>query len=169
MRGFQLWVNLPSKNKMSPPGYQDITRPMIPVLEEEDGIRVHVVAGRYKKAVGPAQSQTPIRLLRVEMAPDAAFKIEKPAGQNAFFCIYEGSVIGADNLDREVTANAPSLAVLRGDDAITVTAGGSGAALFYGEGQPIGEPVARYGPFVMNTRDELIKAVEDFQQGRFVA
>lgn len=166
MRGFQLWVNLPATDKMKAPGYQDITVDTIPVVEEE-GARIHVVAGTYGTIEGPAKSHTPIRLLRVELAPGATWSVTPEAGQNAFFCLYEGSLTGTDGLGREKQAIAPSLAVLSGNGETTVTAGDEGAALFLGEGAPIGEPVARYGPFVMNSKDELIQAFRDFESGRF--
>ncbi|WP_425405934.1 pirin family protein [Hwanghaeella sp.] len=166
MRGFQLWVNLPAADKMKAPGYQDITVDTIPVVEE-DGVRVHVVAGSYGDAAGPAKSHTPIRLLRIEMEPNATWSFNPEAGRNSFFCLYEGSVSGSDNLGSDKQAQAPSLAVLAGTGETRLAAGPEGAALFLGEGTPIGEPVARYGPFVMNSRDELIQAFQDFESGRF--
>ncbi len=165
MRGFQLWVNLPATEKMNPPAYQDITVDTIPVVEGE-GIRVHVVAGTYENAEGPAKSHTPIRLLRVELAPETTWTVTTEPGRNTFFCLYEGSVTGADSQGRDKQAVAPSLAVLAGTGETTLTAGSNGAALFLGEGAPIGEPVARYGPFVMNSKDELIQAFQDFESGR---
>jgi len=165
MRGFQLWVNLPATEKMNPPAYQDITVDTIPVVEGE-GTRVHVVAGAYENAEGPAKSHTPIRLLRVELAPGTAWTVTTEPGRNTFFCLYEGSVSGADSQGRDKQAAAPSLAVLAGTGETTLRAGSKGAALFLGEGAPIGEPVARYGPFVMNSKDELIQAFQDFESGR---
>lgn len=168
MRGFQLWVNLPAADKMSAPGYQDITVDTIPVVEE-GGASAHVVAGTYGKATGPARSHTPIRLMRVELKPDATWTVQTEAGRNAFFCLYEGSVTGNDHLSRDKQVIAPSLAVLAGAGETTLTAGEHGAALFFGEGTPIGEPVARYGPFVMNSKAEIIQAFQDYESGRFGA
>ncbi len=168
MRGFQLWVNLPADQKMKAPGYQDITEKMIPIVGI-DGGEVHLIAGNFGGQTGPAASSTPLRLLRVNLKPGASITLERPAGQNAFFCIYEGSVTGPDQDNHTRSAHAPSLALLKGEGGITVSAGDGGAAFFYGEGAPINEPVARYGPFVMNSHAELIQAVEDFQNGRFVA
>ena len=165
MRGFQLWVNLPAKEKMNPPAYQDITVDTIPVVEGA-GIRVHVVAGIYENVEGPAKSHTPIRLLRVELTPGTAWMVTTEPGRNTFFCLYEGSVTGSDSQGRDKQALAPSLAVLAGTDETTLTAGPEGASLFLGEGVPIGEHVARYGPFVMNSKDELIQAFQDFESGR---
>ncbi len=168
MRGFQLWVNLPKTQKMCPPGYQDITAGTIPVVSE-NGLEVCVIAGTYGGETGPARSQTEIRLLRADMAPGATLSLTRPGGHNAFFCLYEGTVHGPDDHRRETIAQAPSLAVLHGDGEVILTAGSTGASLFYGEGAPINEPVARYGPFVMNSQAELVEAVQDYQQGRFVA
>lgn len=166
MRGFQLWLNLPAAEKMTAAGYQDIDAGSIPVVER-DGLTVRVVAGEFDGIAGPARARTPVRLLRVDMAPKARLALTPPAGHNAFFCVYEGTVGGADGLGRPVDAVAPSLAVLRGSGEVAVTAGPDGAALFYADGAPIAEPVARYGPFVMNTREELMQAVQDYQSGRF--
>ena len=168
MRGFQLWVNLPAKDKMVPAGYQDLTTDKIAVVKKA-GLTVRVIAGSYDGTDGAAGTHTPIRLLRIDAEPGTEIELTAPDGYNAFFCIYEGSVTGQDNLSREVVAQAPSLANLHGKGTIKVSAGDEGAALFYGEGRPINEPVARYGPFVMNTRDELIQAVQDFQTGRLTA
>lgn len=166
MRGFQLWVNLPAAQKMVPPGYQDITPDMIPVVTE-DGRRVHVVAGRYGDVEGPAKARTPIRILRIELDPGASMLFDPPEGHNAFVCVYEGAASGPDSLGRELTIPSPSLALLHGAGGLSLVAGDKGAAIYYGEGEPIGEPVARYGPFVMNTEQELIQAVRDFQSGKF--
>ncbi len=168
MRGFQLWVNLPKTKKMSAPGYQDITADSIPVVDG-DGVTVRVIAGTYEGIKGPAVAQTAIRLLRIDVEPGAKLTLERPDGHHAFFCIYEGDVTAPDDLGRDRKAEAASLAILHGDGEVTLTAGSKGAALFYGEGEPINEPVARYGPFVMNNQAELVQAVQDYQQGRFVA
>lgn len=167
MRGFQLWVNLPAALKMSQPGYQDLTEDKIPTVAQ-DGLSVHVIAGSYDTVTGPAVSRTPIRLLRIDAESNAALTLEPPTGHNAFFCVYEGSLIGDGAEGQPQTVAAPSLAILDGEGPVTVAAGANGAALFYGEGQPIDEPVAKYGPFVMNTQQELIQAVHDYQNGRFV-
>jgi len=162
MRGFQLWINLPATDKMKPAGYQDLTADRIPTVADE-GLTVHVIAGSYQGITGPARTTTPLRLLRIEAAPDARIRIDPPMSQtgdrNAFFCVYEGQVTGFSASGSESLIIAPALAELKGHGPVEVTAGLKGAALFYGEGQPINEPVARYGPFVMNSREELVQAV----------
>ena len=168
MRGFQLWVNLPADRKMSAPGYQDIATDRIPTVER-DGLRIRVVAGAFDGATGPARAQTPIRLLQVDLDPGAVLQVASPAGHNAFFCLYEGTVEGTGSGGAVERVQAASLAILGGGGEITLTAGAQGASLLYGEGEPINEPVARYGPFVMNTQNELVQAINDYQSGRFVA
>ena len=168
MRGFQLWVNLPAAQKMTAPGYQDITAGIIPAVEG-DGITIRVIAGTLDGTEGPARAQTPIRLLQADMAPGARFNVTSPDGHNAFFCLFEGTVDGEDERGARRAVEAASLGILGGDGPLTLTAGPEGASLLYGEGQPINEPVARYGPFVMNTERELMEAVHDYQSGRFVA
>lgn len=167
MRGFQLWVNLPAAKKMTPAGYQDLTEAKIPAIEK-DGLTVRVIAGSYNDIEGPARTQTDIRLLRIDAAPGSTIRLQAPRDHNAFVSVYEGSVSGPDAQDAARSVPAPSLAELTGEGEVTLTAGPEGAALFYGEGRPINEPVARYGPFVMNSQDQLIQAVRDFQSGRFV-
>ena len=168
MRGFQLWVNLPADQKMSPAGYQDITEPMIQ-SEREDGLTIRVIAGTYGGTTGPAQTKTAIRLLRIDAEPGATLSLDVQPDHHAFFCVYEGAVTGKSASGAATTVTAPSLAVLGGAGLIEVQAGSEGAALFFGEGAPIRQPVARYGPFVMNTEAELIQAVRDYQTGRLTA
>lgn len=168
MRGFQLWVNLPAAQKMTPAGYQDITADTIPAVEV-NGATVRVIAGSFGETEGPARTATPIRLLRIDLEAGASLTLETPADNNAFVSVYEGSVAGPDAHGRETDVPSPSLAALHGGGEIALKAGPDGAAFFYGEGRPIAEPVARYGPFVMNTEQELIQAVRDFQSGRLTA
>lgn len=165
MRGFQLWVNLPKDLKMSEPGYQEISKSAIPV-SERDGLITHVIAGSYDGLTGPARSHTALRLLRIEAKPGTKIEISPSQGHKAFFCIYDGQIEGVQAKDELTVAEAASLVLMEGDGSIYVTAGVNGAALLYGEGEPISEPVARYGPFVMNTQQELMQAVQDFQSGR---
>jgi redox-sensitive bicupin YhaK (pirin superfamily) len=161
MRGFQLWVNLPARDKMAPAGYQDITADTIPVIES-GGVTVRPIAGSHDGVAGPAKTRTPIRLLRVDAAPGATIALSAEPGHNAFVAVYEGAL--ADGAGKPV--EAVSLAQFTGDGPATLTAGETGAAFFFAEGRPIAEPVARYGPFVMNTEQELVQAVRDYQSGR---
>jgi redox-sensitive bicupin YhaK (pirin superfamily) len=161
MRGFQLWVNLPAKEKMRPAGYQDITAATIPAVRD-GGVTAHVIAGDWGGTAGPARTATAIRLVRLEAEPGASIQLSAPDGHNGFVCVYEGTAGTPDGQ----AIQAPSLAVLDGGGSLTLTAGAGGAALLFGAGAPIGEPVARYGPFVMNTETEIRQAVMDFRAGR---
>ena len=164
LRGFQLWVNLPAALKMTEPRYQDIPAGDVPSVDVEGGV-VRVFAGEYGGITGPARAHTPIRLLDVTLEPNAGWATMTDAGNGLFMCVHEGSITAADNLGRDRQAAAPSVAVFHGDGEARVTAGPDGAQILYCEGRPINEPVARYGPFVMNTHQELEQAVRDFQSG----
>ena len=165
LKGFQLWVNLPAEMKMTAPRYQDIPAAEIPLVEAE-GMRARVIAGTYEGATGPARAHTPIRLLDMSLAPGMRWEIEPEAGNGVFMCVYEGAIEAEDSLGRATTAAKPSIAVFHGEGAVEVTAGADGAEILYAEGRPIDEPIARYGPFVMNTRSEIEQAVTDYNEGR---
>ncbi len=164
MRGFQLWVNLPAKDKMSAPRYQDIAPEKIPEIEPVVGVTVRVVAGRFGDTEGPvAGIATQPLYLDIALAPGATLEVPVPAGHNAFAYVFEGDgvTLAGEDLDRS------ELAVLSDGDAVTLAAGDEAARVLLVAGRPLREPVARYGPFVMNTRQEIIQAVEDFNAGRF--
>lgn len=163
MWGFQLWVNLPSHLKMTDPGYQEFPREDIPV-DERDGASVRVLAGELANGLrGPARSAAidPL-LLDITLQPGARFSEAVPAELNGFIAVYRGQVTAGNT-----EASTPALAVLGKGDQLDLMAGPEGASLLVVAGKPIGEPVARYGPFVMNTQAELQQAVTDFQAGRF--
>ncbi|MGB0629336.1 MAG: pirin family protein [Alphaproteobacteria bacterium] len=164
LKGFQLWVNLPAEKKMMPPGYQDIPAADISSAEF-DGGAARVIAGHYLGVTGPAQAQIPIRLLDVRLSPGTQWRVDPPAGNDLFMCVYEGSVTGTDRDGGAHTLDAPAVGLFDGDGDVVVTAGENGAEILYCEGRPIQEPVAKYGPFVMNTREELQQAVDDFNAG----
>ena len=168
MRGFQLWLNLPARLKMTDPAYHDIAAARIPAVDT-DGGTVRVIAGVFEGVSGPGRPQTPVRVLDARIEAGDAFAIEPEAGSNQFACVYEGSIGATDPLGRSREVAAPALAVFDGEGRIRVRAGDEGAALLYCEGAPIGEPVARYGPFVMNTRAEIEQAFSDFHAGNLGA
>ena len=165
LRGFQLWVNLPAEKKMMPPGYQDIPADRIGSAAF-DGGSARVIAGSYLGIDGPAQPQISIRLLDVRLDPGATWTINPDDGNDLFMCVYEGSLVGtaADGNRHEI--EAPGTVLFHGQGGVSVIAGDPGAEILYCEGQPINEPVAKYGPFVMNTREELQQAVDDFNTGK---
>ncbi|MDB5409173.1 MAG: pirin [Rhodospirillales bacterium] len=163
MRGFQLWVNLPARDKMTAPRYQDIPADAIPELAR-GGARIRVIAGRTTEGtVGPvAGVATEPLYLDVALAPGAEFAEAVPAGHNAFAYVYEG---GAAIAGKDVAAH--QLAVLGPGTRFAATAAADGARLILVAGRPLGETVARYGPFVMNTRAELEQAFADYQAKKF--
>jgi redox-sensitive bicupin YhaK (pirin superfamily) len=163
MRGFQLWVNLPAAQKMTAPRYQEYGPGRFPEHDVAPGVAVKVIAGRVGTAVGAIeQPATEPTYLDIRLAPGASFEQPLPEGHAAFAYVYEGSAsIG------EAEVAAQHLAVLGAGDAVRVQGGAAGARLILVAGRPLGEPVARYGPFVMNTQAELRQAFEDFQAGRF--
>jgi redox-sensitive bicupin YhaK (pirin superfamily) len=168
--GIQLWVNLPSKDKMVPPRYQDIRSDKVTLLSSPDGgALVRVIAGDVAGHPGPGITHTPIALVHATVAPEGRLELPWPQPFNALVYALSGQgSVGADN----TPFAAGQLAVLGAGDVIRVAADRTQDnhtpnfdVLILG-GQPIREPVAAYGPFVMNTHEELMQAVEDFQAGR---
>lgn len=169
MRGFQLWINLPAKEKMKPAGYRDIPAAMIPAVELPGGGLVRVIAGSLRTSCGvtpgPIQglSTAPV-YFDVQLPANAVFEHELPPGHNAFLYVYEGDVsVGADLANMLPRRSA---GVLSDGDALTVAAAGEGTRFILLAAQPLNEPVAQYGPFVMNTMAEIEQAVRDYQAGR---
>jgi quercetin 2,3-dioxygenase len=163
MWGFQLWVNLPAKDKMTAPRYQDIAPERIPEVDAGGGVRVRVIAGRFGDAQGPvsAVATDPI-YLDVALPPGAKFDVPLPEGHNAFAFVFEGAAtIAGEQVGRG------ELAVLGRGEKVELEAGTEGARLVVIAGRPLNEPVAKYGPFVMNTTEEIRQAVYDYQSGRF--
>jgi redox-sensitive bicupin YhaK (pirin superfamily) len=173
MHGFQLWVNLPSRDKMIKPRYQDIPAARIPVATSPDGlVRVKVIAGEALGERAVIDTRTPIAYLHFTLAPGAALVQPMPTSYATFVYVALGSVtVGGGAPEGPVQATEGEMAILAADgDAVSlsVPAGATGSAevLLIG-GEPLQEPIARYGPFVMNTRAEIIQAVEDFRSGKF--
>jgi redox-sensitive bicupin YhaK (pirin superfamily) len=164
LRGFQLWVNLPGKLKMHPPRYQDVSAARITTVAR-DGASVRVIAGEAFGTPGAASTLIPVRLLDVTIAPEASFEIDVPDAHACFIYAYEGGVLAPDRAGQRREVSKGTLALLEGTGGVTLVAGSSGAKLLFADAQPIREPVARYGPFVMNTREELTQAFEDFSRG----
>lgn len=167
MRGFQLWVNLPARLKMSEPRYQEFAPDKVPVAHPGEGVEVKVIAGRVDGTEGPvSQPATEPVYLDVSLAAGVGWEYALPDSHNGFAYVFEGTAsIGAGEQSRELSA--PQLAVLDGGPVVRLGAGDGGARVLLVAGKPLGEPVARHGPFVMNTREELMQAFADFQAGRF--
>ncbi|MGC8522099.1 MAG: pirin family protein [Steroidobacteraceae bacterium] len=167
MRGFQLWINLPAREKMTAPRYQEFGPEKIPQLQA-GGASVKVIAGALGGITGPiAQPATDPTYLDIELPEGVVFTHPLPTGHAAFVYVYEGSArIGAG--EAASTAKAHDLAVLTDGGAVTLEGRAAGATrVILVAGRPLREPVAKYGPFVMNTREELMQAFQDFQSGRF--
>ncbi len=167
MRGFQLWINLPAREKMTAPKYQEFPAQDIPQVDSQ-GVRVKVIAGRVEGLTGPiAQPATDPTYLDIKLSPGQGFSHALPAGHAAFVYVYEGEARIGEG-DAAATTRTHELAVLTDGGAIRLEGrGDSPARAILVAGRPLREPVAKYGPFVMNTREELMQAFEDFQNGRF--
>jgi redox-sensitive bicupin YhaK (pirin superfamily) len=168
--GFQLWVNLPARLKLTPPRYQDIRGQAVTLLSSPDGgALLRVIAGEVAGHQGPGITYTPISLLHATLAPGARLELPWRPDFNALVYVLAGS--GSVGTRRQPVRTG-QLAVYGPGDVLSVEAAAGQERrhqqldiLVLG-GQPIREPVAAYGPFVMNTRQELIQAFEDFQAGR---
>lgn len=167
MRGFQLWLNLPAKDKMTAPRYQEYGPDDIPVAAPADGVRVKVIAGRVGDTTGPIQQPaTDPVYLDVHLGAGDAFAHELPDGHSAFLYVYEGAARVGSGTDA-ATVGHRELAVLDGAGRVELEGRDADTRLILVAGRPLREPVARHGPFVMNTREELMQAFVDFQEGRF--
>ena len=161
MWGFQLWVNLPASDKMTVPRYQDIPANEVPEVSVEEGVTVKIVAGELNGATGPVNGvATDPRYFDVTAASGKALSIPVPDSHNAFIYVFDGRV---DVSGTEVSRG--QIALLGKGDEVGFTASSDARALVVA-GRPLNEPVARYGPFVMNTDAEIRQAVLDFQSGR---
>jgi redox-sensitive bicupin YhaK (pirin superfamily) len=167
MAGFQLWVNLPARLKMTQPRYQDIAAAQIPEVPREDGICVRVVAGAVDGVRGPVMDiAADPTYLDVTVPPQALFRHPIPRGHTAFAYPFEGA--GVFDPAAGSAVRSPNLVVFGDGDAVTVRAGERGVRFLLVSGRPLGEPIARYGPFVMNTREEIEQALRDLRNGTFV-
>jgi quercetin 2,3-dioxygenase len=172
MRGFQLWLNLPAREKMTAPKYQEFGPERIPTAAPAPGVTVKVIAGNVAGVVGPiAQPATDPTYLDLAIEPGATLREPLAAEYAAFLYVYEGSISVGGEPDA-ITVRTHELAVLdEGAEVrlsgVTAGADGKSARAILVAGRPLREPVAKYGPFVMNTREELSQAFIDFQSGKF--
>jgi redox-sensitive bicupin YhaK (pirin superfamily) len=167
MHGFQLWVNLPRRDKLVRPRYQDLRAEAIPVAWSEDGhVAVRVIAGEALGARAETRTHTPILYLHVSLAPGGELAQPVPAEWTAFAWVFEGRTrVGREGR----LVQAGQMAVLAGDGGLISLESDTDigpAEVLLLAGEQIREPVARYGPFVMNTEEELVQAVEDYRAGR---
>ena len=168
MEGFQLWLNLPAKEKMKPAAYRDIPSRDIPTVSLSGGGEVRVIAGRFDDGgtahYGPVNGREKLSTdplyLDVRLPANASFAAAVPAGHNAFLYAYEGSA----TVEGKALPNRAA-GLLSDGDRVRLQAGSEGARVLLLAGKPLKEPVVQYGPFVMNTRDEIEQAMSDYQAG----
>lgn len=166
MWGFQLWVNLPARDKMTAPRYQDIAPEAIPEASPAAGATVRVIAGSLNGISGPVNGiVTEPVYFDLRLQAGATVELPLPATHNGFAYVYEGQAHIGDGPSAQLVRG--DLGVLGKGDALSISAGDSPARLIVVAGKPLNEPVAKYGPFVMNTPQQIVQAVEDFRAGRF--
>ncbi len=168
LHGFQLWINLPRNQKMTPPRYQELASDRIPVARNAAGdVEVKVISGEALGVRGPIQSESPIVYLHFTVQPGGEHVQSIPAGYSAIAYLIAGEGV-FDSKSGAVKARKVLTFTTGGDSVLISNPAGSGEALslLLLAGKPLDEPVARYGPFVMNTRDELYQAFEDYRSGR---
>ena len=172
MRGFQLWLNLPAREKMTAPKYQEFGPERIPVATPAQGVTVKVIAGKVNGTTGPiSQPATDPTYLDIALEPGAEFTQSLPEDYAAFLYVFEGSLQVAASPETSVLRTHELGVLGEGEEirlkGLSAGAGGKVARAILVAGRPLREPVAKYGPFVMNSREELQQAFEDYQRGRF--
>jgi quercetin 2,3-dioxygenase len=164
MWGFQLWVNLPASDKMTAPRYQDIAADRIPTVHAADGVEVRVIAGELDGAIGPVEGivTAPV-YLDVSLQPNASLTLNLPIGHHGFAYVFDGesALVGGESLRRS------ELGVLSEGDELQLRGNDTPSRLLVVAGRPLKESVARYGPFVMNTPEQIHEAIADFRAGKF--
>lgn len=166
MWGFQLWVNLPASDKMTQPRYQDLQGDEIPETEAAAGVRARVIAGELNGVAGAVTDvATEPHYYDLHFDARARIVVPIPEGHNAFLYVYEGRInVGPDDARSRVERG--ELALLSQGPSVELAADDEASRLILVAGRPLNEPIARYGPFVMNTTDELKQAFLDYQTGR---
>ncbi|HIK11803.1 MAG TPA: pirin family protein [Oscillatoriaceae cyanobacterium M33_DOE_052] len=168
LHGLQLWVNLPRRDKMMPPRYQEISAAQIPVAQTDDGaVTVRVIAGEALGAKAVIETRTPIIYLHFTLQPGAAIAQPVPQNYNAFAYVLEGA--GLFGSEQERGEDGQMIIFAQDGEEVTITNPVEAQQPFdflLIAGVPLNEPVVRYGPFVMNTEAEIIQAIQDYQNGR---
>ena len=159
----QLWVNLPAKDKMSAPKYQAIENKQIPIFDLGENGKIEVIAGEYQGLKGAASTFTPVNLLNAKLNKDGKATFSFPANYNTALLVLEGSVVVNGN---EQVALDNFVLFENNGESIDIQANEQAVVLLM-SGEPIGEPIASHGPFVMNHHLELVQAFDDFNQGKF--
>ncbi|WP_447978638.1 pirin family protein [Candidatus Nitrospira bockiana] len=168
--GFQLWVNLPAKLKMAPPRYQDIRAAEIPEITKDDGARIRVITGTVEGITGPVSGIAAApTYLDVSVPPQTVFRHPVPRGHTAFAYVFEGKARFSSGEHEEGRLLVhPKLVVWGDGDAVEVATAEEPARFLLISGQPLHEPIARYGPFVMNTKEEIEQTLLELRRGTFV-
>ena len=159
MRGFQLWLNLPRNKKMIAPSYKDIQAEDIPVIDA-DGTKVKVISGEYQSAIGPGRPHTGVLYIDVHLEEGSSIDIPIEDDWNAFIYVYEGEI------SADTSISKGKLAVLDTQGQFSCKAKMNCTKFILVGGEPLHEPVARGGPFVMNTKEEILQAFDDYQSGK---
>jgi redox-sensitive bicupin YhaK (pirin superfamily) len=163
-RMVQLWVNLPAKHKMAQPGYQAILHTDIPSVDLPGGAAsVRVIAGSFGDVKGPAKTFTPINVWDVRLKPDANVTLDVPDGHTVMLAVLSGRVVVNAN---DTAGTAEVLTLDRAGDSVSIRADADTVMLVL-TGEPIDEPIVGYGPFVMNSQEEIRQALTDLKSGRF--
>ncbi|MCE9522710.1 MAG: pirin family protein [Alphaproteobacteria bacterium] len=167
MFGFQLWLNLPAAEKMRAPWYRDIAAAEIPQVELSAGVQMKLIAGTWRTTKGPAPERATQPLIAdIALAAETRASIPIPQGHAAFAYVFEGkATLGSQPVQRDLTRG--DLAVLSNNGDLTAITTQEAARILIVAAKPLREPIAKYGPFVMNTQDELRQAFNDFQRGQF--
>lgn len=173
MEGFQLWVNLPAKLKMTEPRYQEIKSSEIPEVKPDDGVVVRVIAGEYEGVKGAISGiYADPEYLDVTLRAGTSFEQPITSGHTAFAYLFEGEGIFGDyeanSLEKVTNVQATQLLVFGDGDLVRVRTNQEPVRFLLMSGKPLNEPIARYGPFVMNTNEEIQQALEDIQNDTFV-
>ncbi len=170
MVGFQLWVNLPARLKMTTPRYQEITSSLIPTVSRTGGVKIRVIAGDVDGVKGPVSDiVADPAYLDVSIPAEGVFSHPVAQGHTVFAYVFEGrGRFGAGTNPPENSVSQPGLVVFGDGDYIQATAAGEAVRFLLVSGKPLNEPIARYGPFVMNTQAEIQQALADLKNGTFV-
>jgi redox-sensitive bicupin YhaK (pirin superfamily) len=170
LEGFQVWVNLPRKLKMARPRYQDVPSARIPEVARADGARIRVVAGRVDGVDGAVRDIfAGPTYLDVSLPAGESFEQPVPRGHTALLYVFQGAVaVGGANATRGPAIRAPHAVVLKDGDVVRAHAAEGPARFLLLSAQPLHEPYARWGPFVMNTQEEIREALQELRDGTFI-
>ncbi len=170
LSGFQLWVNLPARLKLTKPRYQEVAARQIPEIQRTNGVRIRIIAGSVDGVTGAVREiAADPTYLDISVPADAVFSQAIPRGHTAFAYVYGGEgQFGVNAAAAGTPVRGQKLVVFSDGDTVEIKALQAGVRFLLVSGKPLGEPVVRYGPFVMNTREEIQQALEDLRNGTFV-